>query len=112
VALRGATWLRAVFGRFPGSEAAGGRTRISSALVRFTDCGGRAAVDDRRFCSHAFSTISLKGFASEPKRDVLADGQNVLLITERRRNQKVQHAPLEQSLLHTCRQLIETVCAQ
>lgn len=53
-----------------------------------------------------------KGFVSKSKRTVLATEQNVHLITYRRRNQKEQNTPLEQWMLHTYRQRIETVNSQ
>jgi hypothetical protein len=53
-----------------------------------------------------------KGFISDPKRAALAAEQNVILITYRRRNQKIQNTPVENWALHTFRQLIETVFSQ
>ena len=53
-----------------------------------------------------------KGFVSDPIRDELADGQNVILLTYRRRNQHQQNTPWEHWILHQYRQLIETVFSQ
>jgi len=53
-----------------------------------------------------------KGFICDPKRDQLAQEQEVLLVTYRRRNQKVQNTSLEKWGLHQFRQLIETVFSQ
>jgi hypothetical protein len=53
-----------------------------------------------------------KGFINDPKRQTLAQEQNILLITYRRSNQKQQNSPLEQWGLNTYRQLIETVYSQ
>ena len=53
-----------------------------------------------------------KGFINDPKRETLAQDQNVLLITDRRCNQKQQNSPLEQWALHTYRQLTETIYSQ
>jgi hypothetical protein len=53
-----------------------------------------------------------KGFICDPKRVRLAQDQQVILITYRRANQKVQNTPLEQWLLNQYRQLIETVFSQ
>lgn len=53
-----------------------------------------------------------KGFINDPKRETLAQDQNVLLITYRRSNQKQQNSPLEQWALKTYRQLIETIYSQ
>jgi len=53
-----------------------------------------------------------KGFISDPKRETLAEDQNILLITYPRRNQKQQNSPLEQWALKTYRRLIETIFSQ
>lgn len=53
-----------------------------------------------------------KGFICDPKRDQLAQDQEVLLVTYRRRNQKQQNTSLEKWALHQFRQLIETVFSQ
>jgi hypothetical protein len=53
-----------------------------------------------------------KGFLSAAKQQELAERQNVLLITYRKRNQRRQNTPLAQWLLHQYRQLIETVFSQ
>jgi hypothetical protein len=53
-----------------------------------------------------------RGFICDPKRDQLAADQDVILITYRKANQKVQNSPLEQWVLGQCRQLIETVFSQ
>ncbi len=53
-----------------------------------------------------------RGFIGDPKRDQLAADQDVILITYRRRNMKVQNSPLEQWALGQYRQLIETVFSQ
>jgi hypothetical protein len=53
-----------------------------------------------------------KGFINDPKRETLAEDQNILLITYRRGNQKQQNSPLEQWALNTYRQLIETIYSQ
>lgn len=53
-----------------------------------------------------------KGFINDPKRETLAQDQNILLITYRRSNQKQQNSPLEQWALNTYRQVIETVYSQ
>jgi hypothetical protein len=53
-----------------------------------------------------------KGFIDDPKRETLAEDQNILLITYRRSNQKHQNSPLEQWALNTYRQLIETIYSQ
>jgi hypothetical protein len=62
----------------------------------------------------AYDIIGLgdKGFIDDPKRDALAEDQNVLLITYRRRNQKQQNNSVELWALNTYRQLIETVYSQ
>ena len=62
----------------------------------------------------AYDIIGLgdKGFIDDPKRETLAQDQNVLLITYRRHNQKQQNSSIEQWALHTYRQLIETVYSQ
>jgi hypothetical protein len=53
-----------------------------------------------------------KGFINDPKRETLAQDQNILLITYRRSNQKQHNSPLEQWALNTYRQVIETVYSQ
>lgn len=53
-----------------------------------------------------------KGFICDPYRDRLADEQDVILITYRKVNQKVQNTPLEKWALGQYRQLIETVFSQ
>lgn len=53
-----------------------------------------------------------KGFIDDPKRETLAEDQDILLITYRRSNQKHQNSPLEQWALNTYRQLIETIYSQ
>jgi hypothetical protein len=62
----------------------------------------------------AYDIIALgdKGFLSDPKRDDLAEEQNVLLITYRRNNQKKQNSFWEQWALNAYRQLIETIFSQ
>lgn len=62
----------------------------------------------------AYDVIALgdKGFISAKTRAALWKDQQVYLITYRRRNQKVQNGPLEQWLLQTYRQRIETVNSQ
>jgi hypothetical protein len=62
----------------------------------------------------AYDVIALgdKGFLSAKTQAALWQNQQVYLITYRRRNQKVQNGPLEQWLLHTYRQRIETVNSQ
>jgi hypothetical protein len=62
--------------------------------------------------SHDILALADKGFVSDPKRAALAEEQNVILITYRRRNQKRQNTPFEKWLLDTYRQLIETVFSQ
>jgi hypothetical protein len=64
--------------------------------------------------SDAYDIVALgdKGFVTAPKRALLADEQNVLLITYRRCNQKMQNSSWEQWALNTYRQLIETVFSQ
>ena len=56
--------------------------------------------------------LSDKGFICDPQRDRLADEQDVILITYRKVNQKVQNTPLEKWALGQYRQLIETVFSQ
>lgn len=53
-----------------------------------------------------------KGFICDPYRDRLAHEQEVLLITYRKVNQKVQNTTLEKWALGQYRQLIETVFSQ
>jgi hypothetical protein len=53
-----------------------------------------------------------KGFICDPYRERLADEQEVILITYRRVNQKVQNTTLEKWALGQYRQLIETVFSQ
>jgi hypothetical protein len=53
-----------------------------------------------------------KGFVSAAKQSALATERNVHLITYRRRNQKIQNTALEQWILHSYRQRIETVNSQ
>ncbi len=62
----------------------------------------------------AYQLIALadKGFISDPKRDQLAQDQQVILITYRRSNQIVQNSSLERWALGQYRQLIETVFSQ
>lgn len=62
----------------------------------------------------AYHIISFgdKGFICDPQRDRLADEQEVILVTYRKSNQKVQNTPLEKWALGQFRQLIETVFSQ
>lgn len=53
-----------------------------------------------------------KGFICDLKREELAQGQAVFLVTYRRVNQKEQNTPLEKWALDHYRQLIETVFSQ
>jgi hypothetical protein len=53
-----------------------------------------------------------KGFIGDPKRVRLAQEQEIVLLTYRRANQKVQNTPLEKWVLDQYRQLIETVFSQ
>jgi hypothetical protein len=53
-----------------------------------------------------------KGFICDPKREQLAQDQQVRLITYRRANQKIQNTVLEKWALGQYRQLIETVFSQ
>lgn len=53
-----------------------------------------------------------KGFVSAAKHARLVTERNVHVITYRRRNQKIQNTALEQWVLHTYRQRIETVNSQ
>ena len=69
-------------------------------------------LDDLLGEAHDLWALGDKGFISDPKRTQLAEEQNVILITYRRRNQHEQNTPLEQWLLNTFRRLIETVFSQ
>lgn len=69
-------------------------------------------LDDLLGEAHDIIALGDKGFISDPKRKALAVEQNVILITYRRRNQKVQNTPFEKCLLDTYRRLIETVFSQ
>jgi len=69
-------------------------------------------LDDLLGQAHQIMAFGDKGFICDPKRDQLAQDQEVLLVTYRRRNQKVQNTPLEKWGLHQFRQLIETVFSQ
>jgi hypothetical protein len=69
-------------------------------------------LDDLLGEAHDIIALGDKGFISDPKREALAEEQNVILITYRRRNQKVQNTPFEKCLLDTYRRLIETVFSQ
>lgn len=53
-----------------------------------------------------------KGFICDPERDRLAQQQDVILVTYRKSNQKVQNTTLEKWALGQYRQLIETVFSQ
>jgi len=53
-----------------------------------------------------------KGFIDDLKQETLAQEQNVLLLTYRRRNQHQQNHPVEQWALNIYRRLIETVFSQ
>jgi hypothetical protein len=63
---------------------------------------------------HSYQIIAFgdKGFICDPQRDRLADEQEVILITYRKVNQKIQNTPLEKWALGQYRQLIETVFSQ
>jgi len=69
-------------------------------------------LDDLLADGHDFCALGDKGFLSKRKQAQLAEDQNVILITYKRRNQKQGNTPSELWMLHTYRQLIETVFAQ
>jgi len=69
-------------------------------------------IDDLLGEAHDIIALGDKGFISDSKRATLAAEQQVILITYRRRNQKVQNTPFEKCLLDTYRRLIETVFSQ
>ncbi len=61
---------------------------------------------------HDIIALGDKGFISQFQQTLLKERQNVTLITYRRRNQKVRNRPIEDWLLRTFRQTIETVFSQ
>ena len=72
----------------------------------------RRTLDDLLDGASDIYALGDKGFISDPKRAQLAKEQHVILITYRRRNQKVQNTALEQWALNSFRRLIETVGSQ
>lgn len=69
-------------------------------------------LDDLLGESQQIIALGDKAFICDPKRDQLAEEQDVFLLTYRRANQKVQNTPLEKWTLRQFRQLIETVFSQ
>ena len=72
----------------------------------------RKLLDDLLGQAQQIIAFGDKGFISAPKRKLLAQEQDVLLVTYRRHNQKQQNSLWETWALHKFRQLIETVFSQ
>ena len=69
-------------------------------------------LDDLLAESQQIIVLGDKAFICDPKREKLAQEQDVFLVTYRRANQKMQNTPLEKWTLRQFRQLIETVFSQ
>ena len=61
----------------------------------------------RRFC-----VLGDKGFLDQKRQAVLSEDQGLLLLTPKRKNQRVQNAPAWDALMNRSRRVIETTFAQ
>lgn len=61
----------------------------------------------RRLC-----VLGDKGFLDQKRQAVLSEDQGLLLLTPKRKNQRVQNAPAWDALMNRSRRVIETTFAQ
>lgn len=92
------------------------RTTLEGVIVDFDLFAASAAsrsssLDLLGDCRH-LSVLGDKGFLDHKRQAVLREGQGLLLLTPKRKNQKEQNAPAWDALMNRARRLIETTFAQ